>query len=94
MISNHNMHPKSVYTARLTIYITYLSEVVEIKEGTSGLTIRIPDDLLHTLRFIAAHKESSMNTLIVEALRQLVATTRVELPSDLLLAGEAPEKES
>jgi plasmid stability protein len=59
---------------------------------TSGFTARIPDDLLHTLRFIAAHKEMSMNALIVEGLRQLVATTRVELPSDLLLAEKGSEQ--
>jgi predicted HicB family RNase H-like nuclease len=61
---------------------------------TAGFTARIPIDLLHTLRFIAAHKEVSINTLIVEALRLLVATTHVELPSDLLLAEKGLEKES
>jgi hypothetical protein len=61
---------------------------------TSGFTARIPTDLLHTLRFIAAHKGTSMNSLIVESLRQLVATTHVELPSDLLLAEKGLEKVS
>jgi hypothetical protein len=62
-------------------------------DETVGFTLRIQVDLLHTARFIAAHKKMSMNALIVEGLRQLVATTHVEIPSDLLLAGKDSEKE-
>jgi hypothetical protein len=61
-------------------------------EETAGFTARIPVDLLHTVRFIAAYKGVSMNAIIVESLRQLVSTTHVELPSDLLLSGKGSEK--
>jgi hypothetical protein len=61
---------------------------------TVGFTVRIPVDLQQTARFIAAHKRMSMNALIVEGLRQLVSTTHVELPSDLLLAEKGSGKEN
>lgn len=60
---------------------------------TVGFTIRIPEDLLRTLRFIAADREVSMNALMLSCFRQLVAESHISLPSDLLLAETESEKE-
>ncbi|GHT01131.1 hypothetical protein AGMMS50276_28520 [Synergistales bacterium] len=60
---------------------------------TVGFTIRIHNDLLKILRFIAADQETSMNALMVDFLQKQAEQHRISLPSGLLLEQGAVGEE-
>ena len=57
--------------------------MANIKEKTSEVsyTIRFPPELHHSLRILAAYKDTSINKLILEILSREVEQARAQIPT-------------
>ena|GEM_PF-2080446 len=64
-----------------------------MRKDTVGFTVRIPNDLMKALRFVAADQAVSINSLMVEFLQKQVSQHRISLPSGLLLEQKDSEAE-
>lgn len=49
--------------------------------GEVSYTIRFPPELHHSLRILAAYKDTSINKLILEILSQEVEQARAQIPT-------------
>ena len=56
------------------------------EKTTAQFSIRLPLDLYRELRFIAADRDQSLNQVIVEALRAVVAESHISVPTGLIRA--------
>ncbi len=58
------------------------------KQATAQFSIRLPIELYRELRFIAADQDKSLNQIIIEALREVTANSRISVPTGLLRSQE------
>ena len=56
--------------------------------ATAQFSIRLPIELYRELRFIADDRDKSLNQIIIEALQEATAKSRISVPTGLLKSQE------